>query len=1153
MEKAEKTSENSLYSDRSITYDERPKVHRRIIRKKLSYYEPLYEPGTIYNAEVHQSAQRLLKVHRITKFVKFCNCCALPQETPGAVVPFNCCDNKLDFGLGIYLYFYYIQFCIVMSFICIGLSSISTIIFSQDYASDIKNYCETVINNGTHLENPYDNFNNFLELCYKYVDIDEKVIEKYGVDVDDVIKSDWINKMSTYNIKFYYDIFRYGAFVSQYDNIESITLNFSLIYFITGITIILLNYIFILHINLLDLKENFDVTTPSDYALLIHDVPKPLNEEEIINSELIKIINEVSIYVPNINSYLYQIIPCLRIDELYQLAKKKYEYKKLLYILDNFEFQKELNRDDNNNKKNGLKYYEKFLIFNKGIKQINHQDIKEKYEQYNKKLDEIQLDLNKNPNKYNKGTFLVIFSTMSMRDKFYDFFPHNIIEKSYWKIKYFFENYIFKNCTNDSKKKLTNLKIEIDVKKAGEPFEIEWEKMGFTRTKIFMRKLWSSLGSLFLIALTFLIIVLINWGQRIISEDQKDFWNYVLSLSVSIIIAIMNYIAKFLLKKLTLIEINETTTDFYRSYSLKLTVFNFVTTAIIPVVSNFINANKWGDSDVLVNNLLMIFIMNILFPPVLFYFGPDLIFKLFQRAKARFDLKDVKFEKGMYTQEELNEIFENPDMNIISKYSYISNAILIPLFFMSIFPIGMIFGFAGLCFAFISEFIYVGFYKRPEFLNSKLCKFFIFNFKWGVFIFALGNYIFLSPLSKSHRLNWSLINLIVFFVIALIPYETIKVKTIDISESEIKSDNYSDNYIFFSTDYEKLYPFTRKKAYTDYFNELLEKKIINRVYGTRIVKNIQNKNEMAEFIKTKKHLDYYRASQQLNNIYWRDKKNTKLRYIFGDEKDEEKIKSLTFSRIKNFILPSSKIDEYVDYESIRKIGIKLSSFYTTTAGITNALIFLDERRKIMNNLDNYNYNPWKADWIFTKEYKMKRSDMIKEIRKEMDYKGEVSDDEDSIIKYDETQDQFNDLVRQFNRRSIAMEAKPNAINEEKPMIDNKELISGKVDYDSDIDEDENSNQVINNLAINTHLDNKEEKNNALNMKKKNDLNNMINVEININNKDEILNNNINNENNNTDINNTMSHYMNVYSQNNLMEEPSLFPKKEVQNGFINKT
>ena len=75
------TSENSLYSDKSIVYDERPKVHRRIIRKKLSYIEPFDEPGTIYNAEVHQSAQRLLKVHRITKYVKFCKCCSLPQET----------------------------------------------------------------------------------------------------------------------------------------------------------------------------------------------------------------------------------------------------------------------------------------------------------------------------------------------------------------------------------------------------------------------------------------------------------------------------------------------------------------------------------------------------------------------------------------------------------------------------------------------------------------------------------------------------------------------------------------------------------------------------------------------------------------------------------------------------------------------------------------------------------------------------------------------------------------------------------------------------------------------------------------------------------------------------------------------------------------
>ena len=168
------TTENSIYSDKSISYDKRPKVHRRIIRKKLSYIEPLDEPGTIYNAEVHQSAQRLLKVHRITKYVKFCKCCALPQETPGVVVPFNFCDKKLDFGLGIFLYFYYIKFCIIISFICIGLSSVATIIFSQEYANDIKNYCNKIINEKVEIDlmNKNNNYKFLLERCYKYIDID---------------------------------------------------------------------------------------------------------------------------------------------------------------------------------------------------------------------------------------------------------------------------------------------------------------------------------------------------------------------------------------------------------------------------------------------------------------------------------------------------------------------------------------------------------------------------------------------------------------------------------------------------------------------------------------------------------------------------------------------------------------------------------------------------------------------------------------------------------------------------------------------------------------------------------------------------------------------------------------------------------------------
>ena len=1038
------TTLKSLKSDDTIVYDERPKVNRRITRKKLVYIEPLDEPGTIYNAEVHQSSQRLLKVHRITKYVKFCKCCSLPQETPGVVVPFNFCDKQLDFGLGIYLYFYYIKFCLFMSLICIGLSSISTIVFAKKYSSDIENYCKNILYNNTNTSileiEDRGQVKNLLENCYKYIDIDSSLINEYKAEIDKVVKVDWMTKMSTYNLKCYYDIFKFKAIKGKEDQIDTVILDFSFMYFLTGITILIANYIFILLVNLLDLCENFKITTPSDYALLIHGVKKPEGNGKL-KDELMKIVKDVSVYVPNLD--VYQIIPCLRIAEMFEIAKKKYNNKRKLYHLYNFEKQKKLNREkDFHKNQNNLHYFQKYILVNR---KIPFQELEDKINQYGKELDEMQRDLNDNPNKYNGGTFFIIFEEMSMRDNFYSFFPHTFLEKSIWSIRFFFECFLFQKCFSENRRKLTSLKMIIDVSNAAEPYEVEWENMGYSRCERNIRSLISSLASIGLVIIAFGIIVLVNYGQRKLSEKQEDFWKYVLSLSVSIIIAITNFIGKLVLKKLTLMEKIEIKTNYYISFSLKHTIFTFVTIALLPVFSNFINGYEWGDSEVLVNNLLMIFIMNILFPPVLFYLGPDLAIKIYKRTKARLELEDVKYEKSIYTQGELNEMFENPEMDICSKYSYICNAILIPLFYMSIFPLGMVFGFAGLLFAYISEFFYVGLYKRPEVLNSKLCKFYISHFKWAIFIFSLGNYIFLSPLNKNQRTNWALINLILFFVLAIIPYQSIKINTVGMSEAESKKDTYRDSYIFFSTDYEKLCPFTRKDAYIKYFKKLINRKIIDKNEAQRIIDNLKNTNEMAAYIKTKRHIDNYCASQQLNNLYMQNKNAPKLKYLFGEAKKENSIIGLNF--IKSLLTESVKSIDNKDYDSIKQMKDLLYEFSTTTTGISNALIFLDEKKNVINNLNYYNYNPWKADWIYSKEYKNKRKFLIHDIRKSMDYKGEVSDDEDSIIKYDETQDELSEQIIKYNRDSIKREEEPNIINDDKPMIFNNEIATGKVKSD----------------------------------------------------------------------------------------------------------
>ena len=1036
-----------------IKEDVPPREKRRNARKNLEYIEPLEEPGTIYNAEVHGAAQRLLKVHRITKYVKFCRCCSLPQETPSVVVPFNWFDEQLDFGIGIYLYFYYIKFCIIMSIICIGLSSISTIVFTKDYVSDIKDYCQKYTLNGTLLNstvslnntsvgnNDYT-LSNLIDDCKKYMDYGNTNV----TNDDETFEEDWLSDMSTYNLRTYYNIFKYKATKKQIDNIDNILLDYSFMYFLTGICVLITNFLFIQIVSLLSQYENFKATTPADYAALLHGVPKPEDNGKM-KDEVIKIIKEVSEYT---QPYVVdQIIPCLRIREIYEAAKAKYKEETKLYHVNNFEKQIKLNKENKFSKENdNLHYFKSLLCFNR---KTSVKDIEKTIQEQQKKLDEMQTELNENPNKFNGGTFFVVFDNMKMKDDFCNFFPQSIFSKIIWSFRYFIGNFLCSKCWNERNKKLSKLKLSIDVTSFIEPYEVEWENMGYTRCERNVRLFFSIIAFIVLVIVELGIIIGLNALQRWVAKKKKEVLKYILSFLISIIISITNFIGKILFKKLTFMEQIEIKTYFYISYSIKLTIFTFVTIAILPLVSNIIFG--LNGSDILINNLFMIFITNIFLPPLLFYLGPEYILKLYKRTNAKLELKDVKYEKSTYTQGELNEIFENPEMDICYKYSYINNVCLISLFYMSIFPIGMIFGFGALIFAYLSEFLYISFYKRPEILNSQLCRFYVSNFKWALFIFALGNYILLGMVNENQRKNWSLINLIVFFVLGLIPYQSFKVNPIGQSEGTYKYDTYNNNYIYFSTDYEKLNPFSRKKAYTNYFQKLIDSGIIEPAEGQRIIKKIQSTNEITAYLRARRHLDYYIASQELNNIYMKNKNEQKIKFMFS-ENEENKV-GFSLGGLKNLIMETSELKEEKmtskDIELIKEMKDNLYSFSTTNTGICNALIFLEEKHNINDEYDTYNFNPWKAEWIYTPQYKKKRKEMIHTIRSSMDYRGEISDDEDSIVKFDDKKDYVNERIKQLNDAYLKKRGSVNAITigekkeeDDKPMIDNAELTTGDV-------------------------------------------------------------------------------------------------------------
>ena len=160
---------SDISSDSMIKEDVPPREKRRNAREELAQIEPLEEAGIIYNAEVHGVAQCLLKVHRVAKYVKFCRCCSLPQETPSVVVPFIWFDAQLDFGIGIYLYFYYIKFFFIMSIICIGLSRISTIVFTkslEDFViKKVDNYSYSENRQNLTLNDDEYKFDDLVEDC----------------------------------------------------------------------------------------------------------------------------------------------------------------------------------------------------------------------------------------------------------------------------------------------------------------------------------------------------------------------------------------------------------------------------------------------------------------------------------------------------------------------------------------------------------------------------------------------------------------------------------------------------------------------------------------------------------------------------------------------------------------------------------------------------------------------------------------------------------------------------------------------------------------------------------------------------------------------------------------------------------------------------
>ena len=161
-----------------------------------------------------------------------------------------------------------------------------------------------------------------------------------------------------------------------------------------------------------------------------------------------------------------------------------------------------------------------------------------------------------------------------------------------------------------------------------------------------------------------------------------------------LVVLILNAIFQYILESLTKKEKQISMTNFYLSFSIKLTIFTFCTSAVIPLLSNQFFSK--ADYNLLVTNMLMLFITNAFLTPIMWTMNFEFLLK---------KIKICMLERNQetYTQKELNELYELLDMSIASKYSYIFKTLLMSFLYMPIFPLSIAISLVGFIFGYFLE------------------------------------------------------------------------------------------------------------------------------------------------------------------------------------------------------------------------------------------------------------------------------------------------------------------------------------------------------------------------------------------------------------------------------------------------------------------
>lgn len=819
------------------------------------------DKGKIEEAKKHRSANRPL--HKIKEFnnnVNFCNCCNLPCEEKGIIEPFGFCDNIDKFaecGLGVSLYFYFFRFAIVVVFAAICVMAISMMVFNHHYTKGINRVCNNYfVRKGR----------NDLIYCEGFITVANESINVYNRF------NDWILRFTSDNIYVYRKLHNN---ITDTTNSENVLINYSVLNFFFLLSIFILNIFYIIFIAAQSQKAKLLNFSIRDYTVLIsnaqHILIEYIEQKQKSNFKFTSSIKESQLLVENTSEFISFVNEYIRSDK--SLIDLKIKYINMCYNLGSYielrdEYEKckekifKIKNDPTILKINKEKgqlldkscYYSFPLkvkcIKKKGKPLITLEKQKQDLEkQIDFELKNIQIITEQNFT----GYMFISFDKIKDKETILKEYPNNFFDLMISLIKNI-KFYICCCCVGKGEKKKFNKLRGINVEDPPEPDDLYWENFRYNSSNRVIRILLVFLASLIIIAISFVIVLLFTvWQNKLLDDNKKLnlFVKYLLSFIITIVISVLNLVLERLLTKFTFLERHLSRTNFYLSLSIKLTILTFFNSAIIPLLSKEIGVKKKigyqfniDRNNLLVSDIFILFVVNAIATPLLWTFNIPYIIN--QIRIYLIEKQNNPDESHHMTQRKLNKLYELPDMKIAYKYSYLAKTLAMALFYMPIFPMGFFICLIGFVLGYILEkFNFTHLYKRPEMLDEIITKVYADYFIIILFIAGIGDYFFFHDVFPSPDNKWSLVNIIIFGILIIIPYtKFINCNFVGIEKSEYHNFLLSEIYFTFYSDYQRQNPLTKKAGLINYLTELKNNGYLSNNFFKLAQENIETLNIM---------------------------------------------------------------------------------------------------------------------------------------------------------------------------------------------------------------------------------------------------------------------------------------------------------------------